>query len=111
MTNLEYRAFRKAARLIERNKQRYNFWEGKTPTEERGQGCPAAWIGYYLGMDSYAGEVTKERLGVSLLVFLERLGVLVGEAWQENHRLAAKALRLYADKYYRKEVKVRKSTG
>ncbi len=118
MTNLEYKAFRKAARLIERNKQRYNFYTARAPTTEQDRACVLGWIGYFLKETSsvdanFATQVAKRLTGkpgaFSWYTFYQRMDNLVVGEWRENHRLAAKALRLYADIYHKKEDKVRKT--
>jgi len=118
MTNLAYKAIRKAARLIERNKQRYNFFNGRAPTDEHNSACVLSWIGYFLGEESlmgggFAAQIAERLTGLfgspAWSTFYQRMDDFGVGDWRENHRLAAKALRLYADTYYKKEVKVRKT--
>jgi hypothetical protein len=114
VTNLEYRAIRKAARTIERNKARYNFFRTARPESERDKGCVLGWIGYYLDLqtaDHDFADATAAALGlkpnhysIAAEVFYQALDRFdLGDelkGWRDDNKLAAKALRLYADKYY-----------
>ena len=112
-------AILKAADHIEQNPQSFNFRETFTPNDECGTGCALGWIAYFLNIkDTYdssavgivkvaslllTGEILLTQVTAkdvpNCLEFYNKMHTLDFD-WKKSAVNCAKALRLYADKFY-----------
>ena len=95
-----------AATDIERNLSIFNYWEIRVPPCGS-PGCAIGLVGSKLGIPT--GEYVRENcvriMGVNTDVFYYRMSAAAVEIdptrnWMGNALLAARTLRLYADKYH-----------
>lgn len=102
-------AILKAADHIERHSEGYDFWHNIVPVRCGSHGCALGWIGYFAGLTEYgsAQQIVSEYLGIDSSAFfyadmceLTNSSPNPYKGWYISHSLAAKGLRLYADKRY-----------
>lgn len=98
-------AVMKAAKFIEKNPERYNFFYGDKPAARGKQpACALGWIGYFLGVkrrDWFYLDGVAERIGLGdgQHAFYDRMDRLSRGSWTSAASVCAKTLRRYATKY------------
>lgn len=95
----------KAANSIEQNPEMFSFVSIDMPGCGM-PGCALGWIAYHVGGcghiygNGWWSHLVEEAIGCDSMGFYDRMNELTLHEWKNSAPECAKALRLYADKYY-----------